>query len=226
MHRLKITALALVLFVMLAAIGSAQAMLVRLPGNWEVDIQLCQDGFLMHVTGEITNNGVNAQVSVVSTSIPGQTGEVLNITATSDNFPVDVSRAFFWDSPQAPGTVVTNIRMDRFEDGVLLDVRDADAPDTIGDCWINPPSSGGGGVFLGDPKNLVLIPSATGIYDAPNGNVIGTMGDCKTAFVIESQDGFYRIAVMGGWISVDATWDVSDDYGQPGGASYAPCEGR
>jgi len=223
MRRGKLIGFIVTLLLTLVMLQTVQAMVVRLPGGWISDVRLCRDGYSVHVTGNIDTSGTTAEVNVISTSIPGQIGQVLSITALSDAYPVDVTKVFLWDSPQTPGTIVDNIRMNRLDNGVLIDERDADAPDVIGNCDVVSP----GGVFLGDPQNLVLIPVATGIYDAPNGSIIATMDECKTAFVLQEQDGFYEIAVMGGWIQVASTIDVGEDYGQPGGSpTYGGCEGK
>lgn len=219
MHRrVLLFLLLLALFVLMAQ--PAAALFVRLPGDWVADVTLCRDGYSVNLTGIITTTGDNVTANVTSVSIPAQIGEIVDITATTDNQAVDVTKFFAWNSPQAPGTVV-DMTMDRWLNGALLDERTADAPEAIQDCYINPPS---GGIFLGDPQDLILIVNDAVIYDAPNGNPITTIEACKTAFVLTREAGFVEIVQMGGWIDAVNTVDVAEDYGQPGGApTWAGC---
>lgn len=74
-------------------------------------------------------------------------------------------------------------------------------------------------------SNLVLITGDIGVQQAPDGEPTGeVLRKCQTAFVYEtSEDGrWYRVFIMGGWIPVNATRDVAENYGQKGGEGIDP----
>jgi hypothetical protein len=79
-------------------------------------------------------------------------------------------------------------------------------------------------------RNLVIINQAVGVQTAPDGKQTGAvLQPCQTVFIVDtSADGkFGKIFVMGGWISLDATQDIPENYGQPGGTPVRPdCVGK
>jgi hypothetical protein len=87
-----------------------------------------------------------------------------------------------------------------------------------------PPFSGPG---LPGNKNLVLFLGDTPILQSPGGEGTGlAMKTCQTAFVIDQKDGFARLFVMGGWVSLANTLDVPEEYGQPGSPVLPQCVGK
>lgn len=87
-----------------------------------------------------------------------------------------------------------------------------------------PPFSGPG---LPGNKNLILFLGDTAVLQSPGGEGTGLkMKTCQTAFVIDQKDGFARLFVMGGWVSLANTLDVPEDYGQPGSPVLPQCVGK
>lgn len=87
-----------------------------------------------------------------------------------------------------------------------------------------PPFAGPG---LPGNKNLVLFLGDTAILQSPGGEGTGlAMKTCQTAFVIDQKDGFARLFVMGGWVSLANTVDVPEEYGQPGSPVLPQCVGK
>lgn len=83
-----------------------------------------------------------------------------------------------------------------------------------------------------EPPNLVLILSETPLLDEPDGKSIGqVIRYCQTVFIAEiSKNGGYgRVAGFGNgdhWIDMQDTYEVAEDYGQPGGQAILPqCAG-
>ncbi len=230
MHRrILLVFLLAALFVLL--VQPAAALLVRLPGGWEADVTLCRDGYSVRITGVADSTGDEIVVTLLDAvntatlaSLISPPITLLEITTTEDNQAVDQSYIGSWNSAQTPGTIV-DMTMVRTTNGTGGDdERQADAAEPILDCYISPAAGAtDGGVFLGNPRNLVLIANTSTIYDAPNGNAVGVMQECKTAFVLDIQDGFYRLAVMGGWVDGINILDVAENYGQPGAGIYPPC---
>jgi hypothetical protein len=88
-----------------------------------------------------------------------------------------------------------------------------------------PASSGFAGPALPANHNLVGFVKDTPVYNMPGGLATNdTIRTCQTAFVLEtSADGKWgRIFVMGGWIPLAATVDVSEDYGQASAPAHLP----
>lgn len=78
-------------------------------------------------------------------------------------------------------------------------------------------------------RNLVLFNEDTAVLSAPDGIFTGRiMHGCQTAFVITtSEDAVYgQLFVMGGWVLMENTRDVPEDYGQPGSPIAPDCVGK
>jgi hypothetical protein len=78
-------------------------------------------------------------------------------------------------------------------------------------------------------RNLVLFNEDTAVLSAPDGIFTGRiLHGCQTAFVITtSEDDVYgQLFVMGGWVSLENTRDVPEDYGQPGSPIAPDCVGK
>ncbi len=87
-----------------------------------------------------------------------------------------------------------------------------------------PPFVGPG---LPGNKNLILFLGDTAVLQTPGGEGTGlAMKACQTAFVIDQKDGFARLFVMGGWVSLANTVDVPEEYGQPGSPVLPQCVGK
>jgi hypothetical protein len=76
-------------------------------------------------------------------------------------------------------------------------------------------------------RNLVLFLGDTPVLQAPGGAPTGlAMKTCQTAFVIDEKDGFARLFVMGGWVSLANVVDVPEEYGQRGFPVLPQCVGK
>jgi hypothetical protein len=94
-----------------------------------------------------------------------------------------------------------------------------------GECPGLPTFFGGPG--LPGKRNLVLFLGDTPVLQAPGGAPTGlAMKTCQTAFVIDEKDGFARLFVMGGWVSLASTVDVPEEYGQRGFPVLPQCVGK
>jgi hypothetical protein len=107
-----------------------------------------------------------------------------------------------------------------------------------GSCTANGPGTSSitnsGGAFSGpglpEKHDLRLVTRDVNVLSEPRGKPTGgVLKACQTVFTIDtSKDGkYYQVFVMGGWIPVDATADVAENYGQPGGQPIVPqCVGK
>jgi hypothetical protein len=94
-----------------------------------------------------------------------------------------------------------------------------------GECPGLPTFFGGPG--LPGKRNLVLFLSDTPVLQEPGGAPTGlAMKTCQTAFVIDEKDGFARLFVMGGWVSLANVVDVPEEYGQRGFPVLPQCVGK
>jgi hypothetical protein len=78
-------------------------------------------------------------------------------------------------------------------------------------------------------RNLVLFNEDTAVLSAPDGVFTGRiMRACQTAFVLlTSEDAAWgQLFVMGGWVPMENTRDVPEDYGQPGSPIAPDCVGK
>lgn len=78
-------------------------------------------------------------------------------------------------------------------------------------------------------RNLVLFNEDTAVLSAPDGIFTGRIiRACQTAFVITtSEDAVYgQLFVLGGWVPMENTRDVPEDYGQPGSPIAPDCVGK
>jgi hypothetical protein len=195
---------------------------VALPGSWVADVTFCTDGFYVAASGSLVAD-VTTTVSVLGASPASDTGSVFTFTGPG---AASGSAFFGWQNPQKDGKVVS-VTLDRSEEGLSL----TGGIGRIGygyveDCVLAP--YGGPVLPPPDERNLVLVVVDTPILDAPGGMPTDDMlNTCQTAFVIDNNNGYGEIFIMGGWINLAHTVDVAEDYGQPGGTPVAPgCAGQ
>jgi hypothetical protein len=131
--------------------------------------------------------------------------------------------AFDDSKPVAAGNYTFESSNAALVDGVVVTLDTGDVPPMSATC-------GFGGPGLPAKRDLVLITTSTAVLDAPGGQPTGRgVYVCQTVFITETDaSGAYGKAfVMGGWIPLSATFDVPENYGQPGGTPTRPdCVGK
>lgn len=83
------------------------------------------------------------------------------------------------------------------------------------DAVLLPPASG-----LNDMR---LIPADTAVFATRDGSerLSATLKACQTFYISETFQNFGRLRDIGGWVNLNATVDVAENYGQPGGQPRA-----
>lgn len=136
----------------------------------------------------------------------------------------------------APWTIV--VQVESFNGGILTGRSRATITCSGGvisqtDVTFDPlDSQSSAAVFSGpglpSTRNLVLVANESPIVEVPGGKPVGLSAKaCQTVFIVSEDGGYGQVFVMGGWISLDDTVDVAEDYGQPGGQAVLPeCLGK
>lgn len=97
---------------------------------------------------------------------------------------------------------------------IITDIRASNGIIHVIDAVLLPPMSG--------MEDLRLVVSDTPVLSEPSGDDTGNMLEvCQTAFITEQVGTWGLVRDMGGWINLNATVDVAEDYGQPGGQEVA-----
>lgn len=93
---------------------------------------------------------------------------------------------------------------------IITDIRASNGIIHVIDAVLLPPMSG--------MEDLRLVVSDTPVLSEPSGDDTGNMLEvCQTTFITEQVGTWGLVRDMGGWINLNATIDVAEDYGQPGG---------